>query len=111
MDQPLTAEALHEAQPEWRARLFDRLETMWQGLQQDLEYQRNATERGADPRTQAIQLRVVEIQAKLLDLHRPQPPAAEPEPEGPSEAEIAAVQAEAVARIDATIARINETSD
>src|SRR4030065_700075 len=59
-----------EQQAVERARLCDRLETMWQGLQQDVEYQRETSERGVDPRSQGLQLPVIKLQATLWRLRR-----------------------------------------
>lgn len=82
-DTPLSAQRLAEEQPEERARLCDRLETMWQGLQEDIERQRHESERGVDPRLQQLQLQTVKLQAQLWRMTGtplPEPPPA-PDPE------------------------------
>lgn len=82
-DTPLSAQELAERQPEERARLCDRLETMWQGLQRDIETQRQESERGVDPRLQQLQLQTIKLQAQLWRMTGaplPEPPPA-PDPE------------------------------
>lgn len=78
-DKPLGADDLAAGAPFERAKLVDRLETMWQGLQADIEYQRETSERGVDPRSQQLQLQVVKLMAQLLRVTGPMLP--EPEPE------------------------------
>jgi hypothetical protein len=93
-EQPLGLDALAARQALERARLCDRLETMWRGLQADIEEQRHESERGVDPRLQQLQLQTIKMQAQLLRLTGT--PMAEPPPEDDPEA--ARVNAEQVAR-------------
>lgn len=75
-EQPLDQARMAELQPEVRAQLCDRLETMWHGLQQDIEKQRDYSERGVDPRLQQLQLQIVKVEAQLwrmLTAPMPQP--------------------------------------
>lgn len=90
---PLDAERMAQEQAAERARICHRLETMWQGLQADIEDQRDHSERGVDPRLQQLQLQVLKLEAQLwrmLTAPMPQPP----EPPDPN-------QAEGLARIEA----------
>lgn len=99
-DTPLDQARMAAEQPEARARLCDRLETMWQGLQQDIETQREESERGADPRLLQLQLQCIKIQAALWRMTAA--PLPEPAPEKDPEAEAHDAQAEA-ARILAQV--------
>lgn len=80
-DQPLDAARLAEQQATERARLCDRLETMWRGLQQDIETQRDTSERGVDPRSQQLQLQIIKVQAQLWRMLGAPLPEPEPEPD------------------------------
>lgn len=74
---PLDQARMAAEQPQVRAQLCHRLETMWQGLQTDIEAQRLGSERGVDPRLQQLQLQIVKVEAQLwrmLAAPLPQPP-------------------------------------
>lgn len=104
-DSPLDLERLSAEQGEQRAKLCDRLETMWQGLQEDIVTQRETSERGVDPRSQQLQLQVLKLQAQLWRLLAAPMPQAPPRPD-PEEARVQA-QAEAeaqLARVQAALA-------
>ena len=97
-DTPLGAERLAAEQPEARAMLCDRLETMWQGLQRDIEDQRLESERGVDPRLQQLQLQIVKLMAQLWRMTGT--PLPEPPPETDPDAERHDARAEARAALD-----------
>jgi hypothetical protein len=78
-EEPLDAARLAAEQAAERARLCDRLETMWSGLQQDIEEQRRESERGVDPRLQQLQLQAIKLQMALWRMTGA--PLPEPEPE------------------------------
>ena len=80
---PLDQTRLAKEQGAERARICDRLETMWQGLQQDVEFARDNSERGVDPRLQQLQLQILKLQATLWRMTAA--PLAEPEPEADPE--------------------------
>lgn len=63
--EPLDPERMARDQAAERARICDRLETMWSGLQTDIEAQREGSERGVDPRLQQLQLQTLKLQAQL----------------------------------------------
>ncbi|HZV81217.1 MAG TPA: hypothetical protein VFF53_03510 [Geobacteraceae bacterium] len=93
-DTPLDAQRLAAEQPEERSRLCDRLETMWQGLQQDIERQRAESERGVDPRLQQLQLQTVKLQAQLWRMTGTPLPEPPPEPDPETERRDALAEAE-----------------
>lgn len=93
-DTPLDASRLAAEQPEERARLCDRLEVMWQGLQQDIERQREESERGVDPRLQQLQLQTVKLQAQLWRMTGSPLPEPPPTPDPEAERRDALAEAE-----------------
>lgn len=103
-EKPLGAEELAAGAGFERARLCDRLETMWQGLQTDIEEQRHGSERGVDPRLQQLQLAVVKIQAQLLKLTGPMLP--EPPPEVDPNKKLVDAAALAAARMEEVVDRL-----
>jgi hypothetical protein len=103
-EKPLGAEELAAGAGFERARLCDRLETMWQGLQEDIEEQRHGSERGVDPRLQQLQIQVVKIQAQLLKLTGPMLP--EPPPEADPQQKLLDAAALAAARMEEVVDRL-----
>lgn len=101
-DDPLDAKRLATEQGLERAKLCDRLETMWQGLQADIEDQRLDSERGVDPRLQQLQLQALKMIASLWRMTAA--PLPEPEPE--QDPEVAARNARATA--EAALERVVE---
>lgn len=80
-DQPLDSRRLAAEQPYQRALLCAQLDTMWTGLQEDIEYQRTSSERGVDPRSQQLQLQIIKIKAQLWRMLAAPLPEPEPEPD------------------------------
>lgn len=80
-DQPLDSRRLAAEQPYQRALLCAQLDTMWTGLQADIEYQRESSERGVDPRSQQLQLQIIKIKAQLWRMLAAPLPEPEPEPD------------------------------
>lgn len=78
-DTPLDQVRLAAEQGVERSRICDRLETMWTGLQQDIEFARENSERGVDPRLQTLQLGILKLAATLWRMTAA--PLPEPEPE------------------------------
>src|SRR4030042_790166 len=77
---------------------------MWQGLQQDVEYQRETSERGVDPRSQALQLQVIKLQATLWRMTGA--PLVEPEPEVDPATALVDARGAAAKALDAVTARL-----
>lgn len=103
-DTPLDSNRLASEQATERARLCDRLETMWQGLQTDIQTQRDESERGVDPRLQQLQLQAIKLQMTLWRM------TGTPLPEPPAEVdpEVAAIDARrtATAALERVTARL-----
>jgi hypothetical protein len=74
--------------------LCDRLETMWHGLQRDIETQREESERGVDPRLQQLQLQIIKLMASLWRMTGTPLPEPEPEPDPEAEAHDARAEVE-----------------
>jgi hypothetical protein len=101
-DEPLDAERMSREQGAERAKICDKLETMFQGLQQDIEYQRLDSERGVDPRLQQLQIQVLKLHAQLWRM------TAAPLPEPPPVLDPAAERHDAAAEAAAQLDEISE---
>lgn len=101
-DEPLDLERLSRDQALERARMCDRLETMWQGLQVDIEDQRHHSERGVDPRLQQLQLQTIKLQAQLWRM------LATPLPEPPPEVDPAKAERNARAEAERALEEVAE---
>lgn len=73
-------------QPAQRAKICDRLETMWKTLQKEIEDQQRNSERGADPRLWQLQLQTLKLQAQLWRMLAAPLPEAPPEQDPDEEA-------------------------
>lgn len=104
-EEPLGIDRIAAEQPEERARLCHRLESMWQGMQQDIETQRNDTERGVDPRWLQLQVQVIKLQATLWKM------TGTPVPEPPPAIDPAAEHHDAVAEVQESLDRIRGRID
>lgn len=90
-------------QPAQRAKICDRLETMWRTLQDEIEDQQHGSERGVDPRLWQLQLQTLKLQAQLWRMLAA--PLPEPPPEADPEAEAEDNEAAALAALEAVAAK------
>lgn len=77
----LDAARMAAEQPAQRAKICDRLETMWKTLQEEIEDQQHHSERGADPRLWQLQLQTLKLQAQLWRMLATPLPEKPPEPD------------------------------
>jgi len=90
-------------QPAQRAKICDKLETMWRTLQDEIEGQQRDSERGADPRLWQLQLQTLKLLAQLWRMLAAPLPEVPPEVDPEQEAEDN--QAAAMAALEAVAAK------